>query len=90
LDEVLQESAKNGWPISKSDLSKVDDNIVTTFHNNDALKTTMEKKKTKHQNNSTTKIDGGASSKANAHYVTTRSLSGTHLRSYQKFNFLVP
>jgi hypothetical protein len=43
LDEVLQESAENGWLISKLDLSKVDDNIVTMFHSSDALETTTKK-----------------------------------------------
>jgi hypothetical protein len=45
LDEVLQESARNGQSISKPDLSIVDDDIVTTFHNNDVLETAIEKTK---------------------------------------------
>ncbi len=43
LDEVLYESARNGWPIFEQDLSRGDDDIVTTFDNSDVLKTTTEK-----------------------------------------------
>jgi hypothetical protein len=43
LDKVLQESARNGWPISELDLSRMDDDIIIVFHNSNMLKTTTKK-----------------------------------------------
>jgi hypothetical protein len=47
LDEVLQESVKNGQLIPKSNLSKVDNKIVIAFHSSDALETII-KNRTRH------------------------------------------
>ncbi len=45
LDEVLQENARNGQSIPKPNLSIMDNDIITTFHNNDVLETVIEKTK---------------------------------------------
>ncbi len=39
LDEVLQDSARNGQLISESNISKVDDDIFIAFHGSDVLDT---------------------------------------------------
>jgi hypothetical protein len=44
LDEVLQESVKNGELVFKPNLSRVDNEIVIAFHSSDALEITIENK----------------------------------------------
>lgn len=36
-------SVRNGWPISKPDLSILDNDIVTAFHSKDMLESIIEK-----------------------------------------------
>jgi hypothetical protein len=43
LDEVLQESARNGQSILELDLCKVDKNIVIAFQSNDVLEIVIKK-----------------------------------------------
>ncbi len=43
LDEVLQESVRNGKSIFESNLFRVDNEIVITFHCNDVLETIIKK-----------------------------------------------
>ncbi len=43
VEKVGWSFARNGQSISESDLSKVDDNIITTFHNSDMLEIIIEK-----------------------------------------------
>jgi predicted transcriptional regulator len=44
LDEVLQESVRNGQSISELDLCRVDKNIVIAFQSNDMLEIVIKKK----------------------------------------------
>jgi hypothetical protein len=39
LDEILQDSARNDQLISESNISRVDDDIIITFHGSDMLDT---------------------------------------------------
>jgi hypothetical protein len=89
LDEILQDSARNGQLISESNISRVDDDIIIALHGSDVLDT-IKKNRTGHRNISIIEIDGGAFLGANTHYITIRSLSRTCLGWYQKPNFLVP
>jgi hypothetical protein len=43
LDDFLQENVRSGRPIFEPNLFKVDDDIVITLHNNDALETITKK-----------------------------------------------
>jgi len=44
LDEALQESARSGRPISKLNLSRMDDHIVIAFHISNVLEIATKKK----------------------------------------------
>jgi hypothetical protein len=44
LNEALWKNVRNGQSIFESNLSKVDDNIITVFHRNDALEITKKTK----------------------------------------------
>lgn len=81
LDEVLQSSARNGQLISKSNISRVHDDIIIVFHGSDVLDT-IKKNRTRHRNNPIIKIDRGAFPRVNTHYITIRRLSRTHLGCY--------
>jgi hypothetical protein len=68
----------------------MDDDIVIAFHSNDTLETITKKIEPDIRIVQLSELMGGAFPEANACYVTTRSLLGTHVGTYQKSSFLVP